>query len=153
MSTWRYNSPKSSHPFNSPASLSLAADYMNLVTGRMAGLGNYCLVLVNGAVTKCTLKINKIHDFQFWKAQKVIRIEVSLPNRECYYARLKFVSKGSTAAEQQTQQFDAESMKYLSYVLYPLCIGGAIYSLLYERHKRYVYWTWKLMLYSCIIST
>jgi len=119
--------------------LSLAADYMNLVTGRMAGLGNYCLVLVNGAVTKCTLKINKIHDFQFWKAQKVIRIEVSLPNRECYYARLKFVSKGSTAAEQQTQQFDAESMKYLSYVLYPLCIGGAIYSLLYERHKRYVY--------------
>jgi hypothetical protein len=24
---------------------------------------------------------------------------------------------------------------------------------LYERHKRYVYWTWKLMLYSCIIST
>jgi hypothetical protein len=48
------------------------------------------------------------------------------------------VLKGSTAAEQQTQQFDAESMKYLSYVLYPLCIGGAIYSLLYEPHKRYV---------------
>lgn len=78
---------------------------------------------------------------EFWKAQKVIRIEVSLPNRECYYARLKFVSKGSTAAEQQTQQFDAESMKYLSYVLYPLCIGGAIYSLLYERHKSWYSWS------------
>jgi len=112
---------------------------MKLLTELMAGLGNYCLVLVNGAVTECTPKINKTNGFQFWKAQKVIRIDVSLPNRECYYPRLKFVSKGSTAAEQQTQQFDAESMKYLSYVLYPLCIGGAIYSLLYERHKRYVY--------------
>jgi hypothetical protein len=69
----------------------------------------------------------------------VIRIEVLLPNRECYYPRLRFVSKALTAAEQQTQQFDAESMKYLSYILYPLCISGAIYSLLYEQHKRYVY--------------
>ena len=27
-------------------------------------------------------------------------------------------------------------MKKLSYVLYPLCIGGAIYSLLYNTHKK-----------------
>ncbi|GFG28363.1 hypothetical protein Cfor_01743 [Coptotermes formosanus] len=78
---------------------------------------------------------------EFWKAQKVIRIEVLLPNRECYYPRLRFVSKASTAAEQQTQQFDAESMKYLSYVLYPLCIGGAVYSLLYEQHKSWYSWS------------
>jgi hypothetical protein len=68
----------------------------------------------------------------------VVRIEVLLPSQQCYYPRLRFVSKGLTAAEQQTQQFDAESMKYLSYVLYPLCFGGAIFSLLYEPHKRYV---------------
>jgi hypothetical protein len=68
----------------------------------------------------------------------VIQIKLLLPNQERYYPRLKFISKGLTAAEQQTQQFDAESMKYLSYVLYPLCFGGAIYSLLYEPHKRYV---------------
>jgi hypothetical protein len=68
----------------------------------------------------------------------VIKIKVLLPNQECCYPRLNFESKGLTAAEQQTQQFDAESMKYLSYVLYPLCFVGAIYSLLYEPHKRYV---------------
>lgn len=28
-------------------------------------------------------------------------------------------------------------MRYLSYVLYPLCIGGAIYSLLNIKYKRY----------------
>ncbi|PNF24787.1 Cleft lip and palate transmembrane protein 1-like protein [Cryptotermes secundus] len=78
---------------------------------------------------------------EFWKAQKVIRVKVLLPNQECCYPRLKFVSKGLTAAEQQTQQFDAESMKYLSYVLYPLCLGGAAYSLLYEPHKSWYSWS------------
>jgi hypothetical protein len=29
-------------------------------------------------------------------------------------------------------------MKYLSYIMYPLCIAGAIYSLLYTPHKRFV---------------
>ncbi|KFB44595.1 AGAP001492-PA-like protein [Anopheles sinensis] len=32
-------------------------------------------------------------------------------------------------------------MQYLSYVLYPLCIGGAIYSLLYLPHKSWYSWT------------
>lgn len=39
-------------------------------------------------------------------------------------------------AEKKTREFDDESMRYLSYVLYPLCIGAAVYSLFYETHKR-----------------
>lgn len=41
-------------------------------------------------------------------------------------------------AEVKTREFDAESMRYLSYLLYPIVIGGAMYSLLYQPHKRYV---------------
>lgn len=41
-----------------------------------------------------------------------------------------------TEKEKLTAQHDVESMRYLSYVMYPLCICGAIYSLLYVPHKR-----------------
>lgn len=46
-------------------------------------------------------------------------------------------SETSIKAEQHTKEVDREAMKYLSYVLYPLCICGATYSLLYQPHKRY----------------
>jgi hypothetical protein len=32
-------------------------------------------------------------------------------------------------------------MRYLSYVLYPLCFGGAVYSLVYTPHKSWWSWT------------
>ena len=32
-----------------------------------------------------------------------------------------------------------QAMTYLSYVLYPLVLGGAVYSLLYVSHKRSVF--------------
>lgn len=35
----------------------------------------------------------------------------------------------------KTKQYDEEATRYLSYVLYPLVIGYAIYSLVYETHK------------------
>ena len=46
-----------------------------------------------------------------------------------------------TESEKSTEEFDSESMRYLSYVLYPLCIGGAVYSLVYVPHKSWWSWT------------
>ena len=40
--------------------------------------------------------------------------------------------------EQQTEMYDSEAMGYLSYILYPLVIAGAVYQLLYSSYKRYV---------------
>jgi len=42
--------------------------------------------------------------------------------------------------EKSTQDFDQEALKYLSYLLYPLCVGGAIYSLIYVPHKSFYSW-------------
>ena len=44
-------------------------------------------------------------------------------------------------AEQTTEKFDSEAMRYLSYVLAPLLLGGAVYSLLYAPHKSWRSWT------------
>merc|ERR1712203_1121005 len=48
------------------------------------------------------------------------------------------------AVEASTAELDSTAIKYLSWVLYPFCLGGAIYSLVYTPHK-----SW----YSCTIQT
>lgn len=59
---------------------------------------------------------------QIWKLKKVLKLRLN---------RYR-----DNVAEVKTREFDAESMRYLSYLLYPLVIGGAIYSLFYQPHKR-----------------
>lgn len=60
--------------------------------------------------------------YQLWKARKVLKV--------------KFNTKITDVEEKRTEDVDAQAMKYLSYVLYPLCVCGAIYSLIYQPHKR-----------------
>lgn len=40
----------------------------------------------------------------------------------------------------QTKEFDEVAMRYLSYVVYPLMVVYAGYSLLYDTHKSYYSW-------------
>ncbi|CAL7941054.1 unnamed protein product [Xylocopa violacea] len=62
-----------------------------------------------------------------WKLKKIFKL------------RLK--NNSGNMAEIRTREFDVESMHYLSYLLYPLVIGGAIYSLLYQPHKSWYSWS------------
>nr|XP_060493887.1 lipid scramblase CLPTM1L [Panthera onca] len=43
-------------------------------------------------------------------------------------------------SERKTEEYDTQAMKYLSYLLYPLCIGGAVYSLLNVKYKSWYSW-------------
>uniref|UniRef100_A0A3Q2QG50 Lipid scramblase CLPTM1L n=1 Tax=Fundulus heteroclitus TaxID=8078 RepID=A0A3Q2QG50_FUNHE len=43
-------------------------------------------------------------------------------------------------SERRTEEYDTLAMKYLSYLLYPLCIGGALYALIFLRYKSWYSW-------------
>jgi hypothetical protein len=51
---------------------------------------------------------------------------------------LQFQDKSSYAVS--TRQYDLTAMRYLSYIFYPLVVGYAIYSLVYEQHKSWYSW-------------
>ncbi|CAM1298503.1 CLPTM1L (predicted), partial [Pycnogonum litorale] len=72
---------------------------------------------------------------EVWKVFKALRIKLVWNN---FLPNIKFGD--ASKEEKETEKFDSESMKYLSYVLYPLCISGAVYSLLYVPHKSWYSW-------------
>ncbi|XP_015521760.2 lipid scramblase CLPTM1L [Neodiprion pinetum] len=76
---------------------------------------------------------------EFWKSKKILRAE--FVTGQGWLPRIKFEKIESSSAEERTRKFDAESMKYLSYLLYPLVTGGAVYSLLYQPHKSWYSWS------------
>jgi len=72
-------------------------------------------------------------------------IETWKVTKACHFSfKLKFWEKEVSSAvlekESLTAEYDAESIKYLSYILWPLCISGAIYSLIYLEHKSWLQW-------------
>ncbi|XP_015597472.1 cleft lip and palate transmembrane protein 1-like protein [Cephus cinctus] len=75
---------------------------------------------------------------ELWKSKKILRAEfVKGPG---IIPRIRFNPTEKNSAEARTREFDAESMRYLSYLLYPLVIAGASYSLLYQPHKSWYSW-------------
>ncbi|ALC48767.1 CG4332 [Drosophila busckii] len=78
---------------------------------------------------------------ELWKCKKILRLELTFSG----FIRRKLEQaeqpQPSALAEAQTQQFDRQGMRYLSYLLYPLCVAGAIYSLIYQPHRSWYSWT------------
>ncbi|KAG7207721.1 hypothetical protein KM043_009337 [Ampulex compressa] len=75
---------------------------------------------------------------ELWKLKKILRPQ--LVYSDGLLPRIKF-KQNSNVAEAKTREFDTESMRYLSYLLYPLVISGAIYFLLYHPHKSWYSWS------------
>jgi hypothetical protein len=76
---------------------------------------------------------------EMWKVTKAFKVHLAWSGWRPSLSLGDQASK--TESERSTEAFDSQSMKYLSYVLYPLCLGGAIYSLLYTPHKSWWSWT------------
>jgi len=61
----------------------------------------------------------------------------------CFIECWKFIKAlrlRNNEGQSETEEYDADFMKKLSYVLWPLCIGGAVYSLFYVPHKSWYGW-------------
>ncbi|KAK3551383.1 hypothetical protein QTP70_016637 [Hemibagrus guttatus] len=50
--------------------------------------------------------------------------------------------------ERATEEHDSRAMKFLSYLMYPLCISGAVYSFIYLRNKS----TWYFWIMNSLVS-
>lgn len=72
---------------------------------------------------------------EVWKVKKAFKVSIK------WNGKVPSIALGSSSdQEKETAAFDTQAMKYLSYVLYPLCIGGAFYSLVYVEHKSWYSW-------------
>ncbi|KAL7641923.1 UNVERIFIED_CONTAM: hypothetical protein RMT77_007797 [Armadillidium vulgare] len=69
---------------------------------------------------------------EIWKVTKAFHIKFE-------GWRLK-ITHVLTKEECNTKELDSEGLRYLSYIMYPLCLGGAVYSLLYTPHKSWYSW-------------
>jgi len=70
---------------------------------------------------------------EIWKVTKALHVSFSLSSG---------VTLGpDSAQEANTAELDSTAMRYLSWLLYPLCVGGAVYSLMYTPHKSWYSWT------------
>ncbi|XP_048849068.1 cleft lip and palate transmembrane protein 1-like protein [Brienomyrus brachyistius] len=72
---------------------------------------------------------------EVWKVKKAFKIQV-------FWSGIKpcFLFGKLDESEKRTEEYDAQAMKYLSYLLYPLCIGGAAYALIYVKYKSWYSW-------------
>ncbi|ESO82684.1 hypothetical protein LOTGIDRAFT_108820 [Lottia gigantea] len=75
---------------------------------------------------------------EIWKVKKAFKITMQWTGMTP-----SFQLGDKDEREKQTEEFDSQAMKYLSYILYPLCIIGAGYSLLYVQHRSWYSWILK----------
>jgi len=73
---------------------------------------------------------------EFWKITKAVDVSI---DRSGSIPKLRFKDKAGYS-DTKTKQFDKEAMVYLSYALYPIVIGYAIYALKFETHKSWYSW-------------
>ncbi|XP_028673825.2 lipid scramblase CLPTM1L [Erpetoichthys calabaricus] len=72
---------------------------------------------------------------EIWKVKKAFKIIIHWKG-----IRPTFQFGKSDESEKRTEQYDTQAMKYLSFLLYPLCLGGAVYSLVYVKYKSWYSW-------------
>lgn len=88
---------------------------------------------------------------EIWKINKVVDIKLDRTTKVLgVFPRVLFTDKGSYV-ESSTKEYDRLAFQYLSWALYPLLGGYAIYSLMYQEHKGWYSWVLN-MLYGFLLT-
>lgn len=72
---------------------------------------------------------------EVWKVKKAFKIQIFWKG-----GKPTFLFGKLDESERRTEEYDTLAMKYLSYLLYPLCVGGAVYALIFLRYKSWYSW-------------
>ncbi|XP_074510261.1 lipid scramblase CLPTM1L-like [Sebastes fasciatus] len=70
---------------------------------------------------------------EVWKVFTVFKFQFQWKSSKLHVNKLD-------EEERKTVEYDKQASRYLSYLVYPLCISGAIFSLAYLRQKSYYSW-------------
>ena len=73
---------------------------------------------------------------EMWKVTKAVKLKFQWRG----FGRLPIEFGSLSSVEEETQGFDSTAFQYLSYIMYPLVAGGAIYSLIYLQYSSW--WSW-----------
>ncbi|EGT53012.1 hypothetical protein CAEBREN_03570 [Caenorhabditis brenneri] len=80
-----------------------------------------------------------------WKIPKVMNVEIDRENPLFgIFPRIKFSDKGSYV-ESDTKVYDQMAFRYLSWVLFPLLVGYAIYSIIYVEQRGWYSWVLNML--------
>uniref|UniRef100_A0AAX7T6K2 Lipid scramblase CLPTM1L n=1 Tax=Astatotilapia calliptera TaxID=8154 RepID=A0AAX7T6K2_ASTCA len=85
---------------------------------------------------------------EVWKVFTVFKIQIQCKGNKLHVNKLD-------EEERKTVEYDTQASRYLSYLVYPLCISGAVFSLAYLRQKSYYSWLISTLVtgeFSCIHS-
>ncbi len=86
-----------------------------------------------------------------WKIPKILNVSVDYENKWLgLVPRLKVSHKVSYVST-NTNDYDRLAFKYLSWVLFPLVVGYAVYSLIYHEHKGWYSWVLS-MIYGFLLT-
>ncbi|XP_076068652.1 lipid scramblase CLPTM1L [Oratosquilla oratoria] len=69
---------------------------------------------------------------ELWKVTKAFHVEMK--------GWQIIIGTDLSREESSTRELDAEGIRYLRYLLYPLCFAGAVYSLLFVPHRSWYSW-------------
>jgi len=98
----------------------------------------YVLDNETNTVVRISVGIGLLIDM--WKIPKVLNISVNHEKKYLGIIPSLVINNKTSYVKSKTNDYDRLAFKYLSWALFPLVFGYAIYSLIYQEHKGWYSW-------------